>query len=91
MENKTNNEKTQACGIRDYVITLTVAAEDFAMSTGRAPRNQDEFNTWGRLLEKGLCNGHLDWDILYECATEALAKAQADEAKIQTTGAGGDA
>jgi hypothetical protein len=45
---------------------------DFELSMGRKPKNQREFDEWACLLEKGLCNGHIDWDILYECTRDAM-------------------
>lgn len=32
----------------------------------------EEFDDWARLCEKGLRNGHVDWDIVYECARDAM-------------------
>jgi len=39
---------------------------------GREPENQDEFNTWAQLAEKGLLNGHIDWSIIYGCTKDAM-------------------
>ena len=58
--------------IKDYEIRLTLCAGDFEQSMGRKPKNQEEFDEWARLAEKGLLNGHIDWDILYECACDAM-------------------
>ena len=30
------------------------------------------FDQWAALAEKGLLNGHIDWDILYECTCDAM-------------------
>ena len=59
---------------REYTITLTLCDGDFEMSMGRMPRDDEEFEEWAYLLEKGLLNGHIDWDILYECVREAMPK-----------------
>jgi hypothetical protein len=40
---------------------------------GKKPRRQDEFDEWARLAQKGLLNGHIDWDIIYECTKDAMA------------------
>jgi len=57
---------------REHTITLTLCEGDLEMSMGRKPRDDDEFEEWVRLCEKGLLNGHIDWDILYACAKEAM-------------------
>ncbi|MFH1110743.1 MAG: hypothetical protein V1790_16335 [Planctomycetota bacterium] len=57
---------------REYPITLTLCEGDFEMSMGRLPRDDEEFDEWAHLCEKGLLNGHIDWDILYECVKEAM-------------------
>ena len=58
--------------IKDYHVTLSFLPGEFEMSMGRSPQSQDEFDAWATLVEKGLLNGHIDWDILYQCACEAL-------------------
>jgi len=58
--------------IKDYRIVIELAEGDFESSMGRKPKDQDEFDDWARLAEKGLLNGHIDWDILYECACDAM-------------------
>lgn len=58
--------------MREHTITLTLTEGDFEMSMGRKPRDEDEFEEWARLCEKGLCNGHIDWDIVLECARDAM-------------------
>jgi hypothetical protein len=59
-------------GIKEYKVTLSLLPGEFELSMGRNPRDQDEFDAWARLAEKGLLNGHIDWDILYECACDAM-------------------
>jgi len=58
--------------IEDYRIVIELCEEEFELSMGRKPRDQNEFDEWARLAEKGLLNGHIDWDILYECACDAM-------------------
>lgn len=58
--------------IKDYRVTLSFLPGEFELSMGRSPRDQDEFDAWATLVEKGLLNGHVDWDILYQCACEAM-------------------
>ena len=57
---------------REHTITLTLCEGDFEMSMGREPRDDEEFDEWAYLCEKGLRNGHIDWDILFSCAAEAM-------------------
>ena len=56
----------------EHNITISLTDGDFVESMGRMPRDQQEFNTWARLAEKGLLNGHIDWSIIYECTKEAM-------------------
>jgi len=58
--------------IYEHNITISLTDGDFVESMGRMPRDQQEFNTWARLAEKGLLNGHIDWSIIYECTKEAM-------------------
>jgi hypothetical protein len=60
--------------IKDYKIVIELSEEEFELSMGRNPRDQDEFDEWARLAEKGLLNGHIDWDILYECTCDAMLR-----------------
>ena len=61
-------------GIKDYRIVIELSEEEFEMSMGRKPRDQEEFDDWARFAEKGLLNGHIDWDILYECTCDAMLR-----------------
>jgi hypothetical protein len=61
--------------IKDYKVMLSFLPGEFELSMGRSPRDQDEFDAWAILVEKGLLNGHVDWDILYECACDAMLNA----------------
>ena len=58
--------------IRDYRIILHLCLEEFELSMGRKPKSQAEFDQWAALAEKGLLNGHIDWDILYDCTCDAM-------------------
>ena len=60
--------------IEDYRIEITVCEGDFEQSMGRKPKGQDEFDEWAGLAEKGLLDGHIDWDIVYECTCEAMQR-----------------
>ena len=66
-------EKTR---IDDYKITIALCEGDFERSMGRKPKDQEEFNDWAALAEKGLLNGHIDWDIIYECTKDAMFHGQ---------------
>lgn len=59
--------------INDYRITIALCEGDFERSMGRKPKDQEEFNKWAALAEKGLLNGHIDWDIIYECTKDAMS------------------
>ena len=50
--------------IKEYKIVLTLCPEGFEFSMGRKPKSQGEFDGWARLAEKGLLDGHTDWDTL---------------------------
>jgi len=60
--------------IKQHRITIILTHEDFRQSMGRRASNQEEFDEWAELAEKGLLNSHIDWDIIYECAEEAMRK-----------------
>ena len=59
-------------GIKDCRIVIKLCEGDFEMSMGRKPRDQCEFDEWARLAEKGLMNGHIDWDIIHRCTRAAM-------------------
>lgn len=67
--------------IKDYPIVIELCEEEFEMSMGRRPRDQNEFNDWARLMEKGLLNGHIDWDILHECACDTMLHSEHGDAR----------
>jgi hypothetical protein len=65
-------ERDDATRIRDHQIVIELCEGDFESSMKRKPRGQEEFDEWAHLAEKGLLNGHIDWDIIYECTREAM-------------------
>ncbi len=65
--------------IRDYRIILHLCLEEFELSMGRKPKSQAEFDQWAALAEKGLLNGHIDWDILYDCTCDAMTNYGGDQ------------
>jgi len=58
--------------IRDHTITIILTHEEFRQSMGRRAKDQEEFDEWARMAEKGLLNGHIDWDIIYDCTRDAV-------------------
>ena len=60
--------------IKDYQIVIQMSVEDFKMSMGRRPIDQGEFDTWARLLREKLMKGHIDCDVVYACARDALRR-----------------
>lgn len=65
--------------IKDYRMILNFCSEEFELSMGRKPKSQAEFDQWAALAEKGLLNGHIDWDILYDCACDAMTNYRGDK------------
>ncbi len=57
--------------MRPNVITFTLSEEDLEMSIGRKPKSREEFDEWVDLCEKGLCNGHIDCGVVFECVRDA--------------------
>jgi hypothetical protein len=65
--------------IRDHRIILHICPEEFELSMGRRPKSQAESDQWAALVEKGLLNGHIDWDILYDCTCDAMTNYGGDK------------
>ena len=63
--------------IKEHRITIILTHEDFRQSMGRRAKSQQEFDKWAELAENELLNSHIDWDIIYECAGEAMRKEHA--------------
>lgn len=61
-----------ATGITDHRIVIELSEDDFESAMARKARDQEEFDDWAYLVEKGLLNGHIDWDIVHECACDAM-------------------
>ena len=59
--------------IEEHEICITLSIGDFSESMGREPMDQTEFDRWAELAEKGLLNGHTNWNVIYECTREAMA------------------
>ena len=57
--------------IKDYETALSLSAEDFERSMGRAPEDQNEFDAWAAQTEDVLCD-LIDWNVVFECAHEAF-------------------
>jgi len=68
---------TEDPDIKDYTITIILTHEDFRQSMGRRAKDQEEFDEWARMAEKGLLNGHIDWDIIYDCTRDAVQSQNA--------------
>jgi len=58
--------------MQDYKIEFTIGIEDFISTFGRNPKNKPEFDRFCELSEKGLCNGHIDWNIVFNCAKDMM-------------------
>jgi hypothetical protein len=65
-------------GIKDHRMVIELCEGDFETSMGRKPQDQEEFYDWARFAEKGLMNGPIDWDILYECTCDAMLRGGDD-------------
>jgi hypothetical protein len=63
----------------EYEVRIGLSERDFELSMGRKPASPDEFDEWAMLVEKGLFNGHIDWDLLYECASDVFVTQQGGE------------
>jgi hypothetical protein len=59
--------------INEHKITITLCEGDFEQSMGKEPKDQEEFDEWAGFAEKGLLNGHIDWNIIYECTKDAMS------------------
>lgn len=57
----------------DYKIEFAIAVEDFERVFGRKPKSENEFEEFCLLSEKGFTGGHIDWDIVFSCAKDAMA------------------
>lgn len=57
--------------IKNYQYVIILSINEFVSSTGRKPKNQEEFDDWCHYMAKGI-EAQLDWDILGSCAADLL-------------------
>jgi len=50
-------------------IQIPITSDCFEAYVGRPPKDEEEFNDFVRLVEKGL-DGQVDYEILYKCTAE---------------------
>jgi len=58
--------------MKEYKIEFVISEEDFEHTFARKPKSVKEFEEFCYFCEKGLMNGHIDWDIIFSCAKEAM-------------------
>lgn len=58
---------------RIYRIDASVGVHDFEFVFKRKPKNNDEFEEFGRLCAKGV-HAQIDWDIIFACVDEEMRK-----------------
>jgi len=58
--------------IKDYTITIILAMRTFRHRWAGRPRIRRNSMTGRTSPKKGLLNGQIDWDILYDCTREAM-------------------
>ena len=57
----------------NYKIEFIICIEDFERVFCRKPKHKNEFEEFCILSEKGLTGGHIDWDIVFSCAKDAMS------------------
>lgn len=60
--------------MKSYKIEFEICLEDFEKTLGRKAENDDEFHEFCRYCERGLYNGHIIWDIVFDCAKDAMKR-----------------
>lgn len=55
----------------EHKIEFTICERDFLEVFGRMPKNREEFDRFAEHCEKGL-KAHIDWNIVLDCAKEAM-------------------
>lgn len=55
--------------IKDYEFGIGVTPEDFKVTFGREPKNQDEMDQFGYDCKKA-AHSQIDWEIIFECVKE---------------------
>ena len=58
--------------IHPYKIEIEIWPESFERQFGRPPKSRAEFEEFCSLCEKGLINGHIDMDMVFECARDSM-------------------
>ena len=58
--------------VKSYKIEFELCEGDFEQAFGRKPTNESEFVEFCKYSEKGLRNGHIDWEILFGCARDEM-------------------
>ena len=58
--------------MEEYKIEIEIGVGDFEQVFGRKPKDENEFQEFCNYSEKGLMNGHIDWDIVFNCAKDAM-------------------
>lgn len=66
-------EAVSMARIKNYRIVIEPSEVEFERSIGRKPRDQEELDSLEAPVEKGLRNGHIDWDLIYECVREVMS------------------
>jgi len=56
----------------EYKIEFIIDVENFEQVFGRKPKSSSEFKEFCMLCEKGLTFGHIDWNIVFDCARDAM-------------------
>ncbi len=59
--------------MREHKIELFIDSIDFEQTFGRQPTDDTEFEWFCFYCQKGLMNGHINWDIVFQCAKEEMA------------------
>ena len=54
-----------------YKIPCDVGIHDFKFVFKRKPKNNEEFEEFGRLCSKGV-HAQIDWDIILNCAKDEI-------------------
>ncbi len=56
----------------EHKIEFVIGEGDFEGVFGRKPKDDNEFEEFCYYCEKGLRNGHIDWDIVFQCSKDAM-------------------
>lgn len=59
-------------------IPISVDSNTFEAYVGRPPKDEEEFNDFVRLVEKGL-DGQVDFNVLYKCTAENFSSEEDEE------------